>query len=66
MTALRIGTRRSALAQAQATLVADAVHTLTGREVEFVHVTTHGDVSRDSLASIGGTGVFVSALRDAC
>ena len=65
MTALRIGTRRSALAQAQATLVADAVHVLTGREVELVHVTTHGDVSRDSLASIGGTGVFVSALRDA-
>jgi hydroxymethylbilane synthase len=65
MTALRIGTRRSALAQAQASLVADAVHAVTGREVELVHVTTQGDISRDSLASIGGTGVFVSALRDA-
>ncbi|MFL6182989.1 MAG: hydroxymethylbilane synthase [Actinomycetes bacterium] len=65
MTALKIGTRRSALAQAQATLVADAVHAITGRDVELVHVTTHGDVSRDSLASIGGTGIFVSALRDA-
>ena len=65
MTALRIGTRRSALAQAQAMLVADAVRAVTGREVELVHVTTQGDVSRDSLASIGGTGVFVSALRDA-
>ena len=65
MTALRIGTRRSALAQAQASLVADAVHAVTGREVELVHVTTQGDVSRASLASIGGTGVFVSALRDA-
>jgi hydroxymethylbilane synthase len=65
MTALRIGTRRSALAQAQAALVADAVLATTGREVELVHVTTQGDVSRDSLASIGGTGVFVSALRDA-
>jgi hydroxymethylbilane synthase len=65
MTALRIGTRRSALALAQATLVADAVHAATGRDVELVHVTTQGDVSRDSLASIGGTGVFVSALRDA-
>lgn len=65
MTALRIGTRRSALAQAQATLVADAVRTVTGRDVELVHVTTRGDVSRDSLASIGGTGIFVSALRDA-
>jgi hydroxymethylbilane synthase len=65
MTALRIGTRRSALAQAQAGIVADAVLAATGRNVELVHVTTHGDVSRDSLASIGGTGVFVSALRDA-
>ena len=65
MTALRLGTRRSALAQAQAKLVADAIGSLTGREVELVFVTTHGDVSRDSLASIGGTGVFVSALRDA-
>ncbi|MFL6179255.1 MAG: hydroxymethylbilane synthase [Actinomycetes bacterium] len=65
MTALKIGTRRSALAQAQATLVADAVRAITGRDVELVHVTTHGDVSRDSLASIGGTGIFVSALRDA-
>ena len=26
---------------------------------------THGDVSAEPLASIGGTGVFVSALRDA-
>ena len=65
MTALRIGTRRSALAQAQAKLVADAVYATTARDVELVHVTTQGDVSRDSLASIGGTGVFVSALRDA-
>jgi hydroxymethylbilane synthase len=62
---LRLGTRRSALAQAQSTLVAEAIREVTGREVELVHVTTHGDVSRDSLASIGGTGVFVSALRDA-
>ena len=65
MTALRLGTRRSALAQAQSGIVADAVRLATGRDVELVFVTTHGDVSRDSLASIGGTGVFVSALRDA-
>lgn len=65
MTALRLGTRKSALALAQATLVADAVHAATGRAVELVHVTTEGDVSRESLASLGGTGVFVSALRDA-
>lgn len=65
MTALRLGTRKSALARAQSRLVADAVRAVTGREVELVDITTHGDVSRDSLASIGGTGVFVSALRDA-
>jgi hydroxymethylbilane synthase len=65
MTALRLGTRKSALALAQATLVADAVHAATGCAVELVHVTTEGDVSRESLASLGGTGVFVSALRDA-
>jgi hydroxymethylbilane synthase len=65
MTALRLGTRRSALATAQSELVADALRTLTGSEVVLVPVTTHGDVSRDSLASIGGTGVFVNALRDA-
>jgi len=65
MTALKLGTRKSALALAQSTLVADAIRLATGREVELVHVTTDGDVSRESLASIGGTGVFVSALRDA-
>lgn len=65
MTALRLGTRKSALALAQSTIVADAIRLATGREVELVHVTTDGDVSRESLASLGGTGVFVSALRDA-
>ena len=65
MTALRLGTRKSALALAQSTLVADAIRSTTGREVELVHVTTEGDVSKESLASLGGTGVFVSALRDA-
>ena len=65
MTAFRLGTRKSALALAQSTIVADAIRLATGRDVELVHVTTDGDVSRESLASIGGTGVFVSALRDA-
>ena len=65
MTALRLGTRRSALATAQAQLVADAITARTGRAVELVPVTTYGDTSREALAQIGGTGVFVSALRDA-
>lgn len=62
---LRLGTRRSALALAQSTLVAEAITAATGRAVEFVEITTHGDVSREPLAKIGGTGVFVSALREA-
>lgn len=63
--AWRLGTRGSALARAQTQTVADAVRNLTGHNVELVAVTTHGDVSRESLSQIGGTGVFVSALRDA-
>ena len=64
-TALRLGTRRSALATAQAQLVADALTARTGREVELVPVTTYGDTSAAALAQIGGTGVFVGALREA-
>lgn len=64
MTALRLGTRASALALAQATTVADAL-AAAGHTVELVEITTAGDVSRAPLTSIGGTGVFVSALRDA-
>ena len=63
--ALRLGTRRSKLAMAQSGHVADAVRELTGRPVELVEITTYGDVSREHLAQIGGTGVFVAALRDA-
>ncbi|MCX5170699.1 hydroxymethylbilane synthase [Streptomyces antibioticus] len=63
--ALRLGTRRSRLAMAQSGQVADAVSQVTGRPVELVEITTFGDVSRAHLSQIGGTGVFVTALRDA-
>jgi len=63
--ALRLGTRRSKLAMAQSGQVADAVSQVTGRPVELVEITTYGDVSREQLAQIGGTGVFVTALREA-
>ncbi|MDX3697526.1 hydroxymethylbilane synthase [Streptomyces europaeiscabiei] len=63
--ALRLGTRRSKLAVAQSGQVADTVRRLTGRPVELVEITTYGDVSREQLAQIGGTGVFVAALREA-
>jgi hydroxymethylbilane synthase len=50
---------------AQSQRVAEQVRALTGRPVELVEITTFGDVSREALTQIGGTGVFVSALRDA-
>ena len=64
MTAIRLGTRGSALALAQTNTVADALRK-QGVEVEIVTVTTEGDTSKASLASLGGTGVFASALREA-
>ncbi|MFF2011626.1 hydroxymethylbilane synthase [Streptomyces sp. NPDC058195] len=62
---LRLGTRRSKLAMAQSGHVAEAVREVTGRAVELVEITTYGDISREHLAQIGGTGVFVAALREA-
>ena len=53
------------MAIAQSRQVADMITDRTGRAVEIVGVTTLGDVSRAQLTQIGGTGVFVSALRDA-
>ena len=62
---LRLGTRGSALALAQAGQVAAALTERTGREVELVTVSTLGDTSKAALTQIGGTGVFVGALREA-
>jgi hydroxymethylbilane synthase len=61
---LRLGSRRSPMAVAQSGGVARLITQRTGRQVEVVGITTFGDVSREHLAQIGGTGVFVSALRD--
>jgi hydroxymethylbilane synthase len=63
--ALRLGTRGSALALAQSGHVAEAVSARLGRRVELVRVQTEGDVNAAAIAQIGGTGVFVTALRDA-
>ncbi|MCW2757763.1 MAG: hemC [Nocardioidaceae bacterium] len=65
MTAVKFGTRASLLARTQSGLVAEAFRTATGREVEMVEVRTEGDVSTAPLATMGGTGVFVGALREA-
>jgi hydroxymethylbilane synthase len=53
------------MAIAQSRQVAEKITERTGRPVEIVGVTTLGDVSRAQLTQIGGTGVFVSALREA-
>lgn len=50
---------------AQTTAVANRIQAATNSDVEIIPITTHGDVSRESLASLGGTGVFASALREA-
>jgi hydroxymethylbilane synthase len=64
---VRIGTRASALALTQTGHVADALSTL-GRgdlTLETVRIRTDGDRLTGSLQNLGGTGVFVTALRDA-
>jgi hydroxymethylbilane synthase len=52
------------MAVAQSGDVARLLTERTGRPVEIIGVTTLGDVSREQLPQIGGTGVFVSALRE--
>lgn len=66
---IRVGTRASALARTQSGLVADALTAALGEPTELVLVSTHGDRSSQPLRLLAqatsGTGVFVSALRDA-
>jgi hydroxymethylbilane synthase len=62
---LRLGTRASALARTQSQAVADAITAATGTPVELVHIVTEGDRSAASIARLGGTGVFVTAIRRA-
>ena len=64
-TPIRLGTRRSALAQAQSGHVAAALEKATGRPVELVPITSDGDTNRASLSEIGGLGVFATRLREA-
>jgi hydroxymethylbilane synthase len=62
----RVGTRASRLARTQTQLVIDAFGLANPSvAVETVHVSTEGDRNSAPLEQIGGTGVFVSALRDA-
>lgn len=58
---LRVGTRRSVLARTQTQAVVDAL----GVPAEIVPIVTAGDRSTAPVEQIGGTGLFVSALRSA-
>ncbi|MFN2518075.1 MAG: hydroxymethylbilane synthase [Jatrophihabitantaceae bacterium] len=58
---LRVGTRGSTLARTQTALVVSALEA----PAEIIHIATAGDRSSEALTQIGGTGVFVSALRTA-
>ncbi len=62
---LRLGTRRSALALAQSGMIAAQLRERVGCAVDLVPIVTAGDRSSAEISQIGGTGVFVSALRDA-
>jgi len=62
-TTLRLGTRRSALARIQSSSVAAALGR-AGATVDLVEVSTLGDRSPVAVAQLGGTGVFVTGLRE--
>ena len=62
---LRLGTRASQLAHTQSQTVADAITAASGVPVELVHISTEGDRSAAAIAQLGGTGVFVTAIRQA-
>ncbi len=64
-TVIRVGTRGSALAMAQTKQIVARVAAAAKVDVEIIPITTQGDTSRASLMSIGGTGVFAAALREA-
>jgi hydroxymethylbilane synthase len=64
--ALRLATRGSRQALAQATAVADSITSATGRTVELVTIETSGDRRTDvPLHEIGGQGVFVKEVQRA-
>jgi hydroxymethylbilane synthase len=65
MTLLRVGTRASILARAQSEEVAVRLRSALGVTVELVAVVSEGDRTVAPLTQIGGSGVFVGAVRDA-
>ena len=66
MQTVRIATRRSPLAQAQARLVADALAgARPSLDVELVTFVTAGDRQSGQLADVGGKGLFTAELTEA-
>jgi hydroxymethylbilane synthase len=59
---LRLGTRGSALALRQSSLVAAELER-RGTPVELVTIKTSGDVLTGSLAAAGGKGLFVKEIE---
>lgn len=62
---LRLATRGSPLALAQSRSVAAELSGRLGADVQLVEVQSEGDLSTQPLTQIGGTGVFVGAVREA-
>jgi hydroxymethylbilane synthase len=66
MTVIRIATRGSAQARAQAEAVGAAVTAASGAAVEYVLVETQGDVNQSTpLHQMGGQGIFVKEVQRA-
>ena len=61
---LRLGTRGSPLALAQAGLIARQLRERCGRTAVLVTVTTPGDQSTAPIERLGTTGVFTTTLRE--
>jgi len=64
MSIVRLGTRGSPLAQAQARLAAESLAT-QGAQVELVIVSTRGDTAQSTPLGELGPGAFASALEEA-
>lgn len=64
---IRIGTRKSLLAQAQTRIVAEKIKEIVPEiEIEILPIMTEGDARLDkSLGSFGGKGVFTKELEQA-
>lgn len=62
--ALVLGTRGSKLAMTQSTHVADALMAVAPVTVTLLEISTYGDRSHEAIEQLGGTGVFVTALRE--